>query len=398
MTIIAIILVASLPGIIAAMKGRSFFPWLIYGWVLFPIAMIHVLFARTGAKKALHDWNTAEVEPPNPRRRRAKQEISTVEIQKTRIIIDYQDGAGDATQRTIVPQKLDFYVNKDDVVIITDIHAYCELRKAPRQFKYSRIKGAADAETGEDIPNIGKYLWLRRIWNDTQPRNVEPVSPQNTVISSDKEPEIQKIPRADILWNDDYKRCNTKKERITIIYNNDGYSRTERTICITSYTVYVNRKTGCDQIANINAFCELRDGRRAFLFTNIEKAWLPDTGEVLDSAGLVAFLQSITTSVKEIVRDRRETPEDAYVKSAPINIDYTEISGTKTSRTVVPHRIGFLCPAEDTHQVVDLYAYCEGVKDDRQFKIDRITAAVDAETRQTIPDIGEYLWQRRTQS
>ncbi|MBL7237680.1 MAG: hypothetical protein JJK57_14105 [Komagataeibacter hansenii] len=165
MTIIAIILVASLPGIIAAMKGRSFFPWLIYGWVLFPVAMIHVLFARTGAKKALHDWNTAEVEPPNSRRRRAKQEITTVEIQKVRVIIDYQDGAGDTTQRTIKPQKLDFYVNKDNVVIITDIHAYCELRKAPRQFKYSRIQGAADAETGEDIPNIGRYLWLRRIWD-----------------------------------------------------------------------------------------------------------------------------------------------------------------------------------------------------------------------------------------
>ncbi|WPP22414.1 WYL domain-containing protein [Komagataeibacter rhaeticus] len=165
MGLILILLVLSLPGIIAAVKGRSFFLWLIYGWLLFPVAMIHVLFARTGAQKIVHDWNTIEVEPPNPRRRRAKQEITTVEIHRTRIIIDYKDGAGEATQRTIVPQKLDFYVNKDNVVIITDIHAYCELRRAPRQFKYSRIQGAADAETGEDIPNIGRYLWLRRIWD-----------------------------------------------------------------------------------------------------------------------------------------------------------------------------------------------------------------------------------------
>ncbi|BCZ75946.1 DNA-binding transcriptional regulator YafY [Komagataeibacter phage phiKM1] len=103
------------------------------------------------------------IEPPTSRRRGTVQQTFVEKVQNARVIIDYKDANKTETQRTVDVKNFDFYVNRDGTTIIVDLNTYCELRNAPRKFNYRRIIEASDAETGETIPNLGAWLWARRV-------------------------------------------------------------------------------------------------------------------------------------------------------------------------------------------------------------------------------------------
>jgi 4-hydroxybenzoate polyprenyltransferase len=44
---IGLALLALLPSMIAQEKGRPMGPWFLYGFILFPIALVHALFLKT---------------------------------------------------------------------------------------------------------------------------------------------------------------------------------------------------------------------------------------------------------------------------------------------------------------------------------------------------------------
>ncbi|MCI1796579.1 hypothetical protein NKW44_14730 [Acetobacter lovaniensis] len=90
---------------------------------------------------------------------RAPEGLSRRTVEGIRVIIRYIDGSLDETERTIRPDLLEYTTDPNGMVQIKYIHAYCEMRQAPRLFRYDRIEGAYDANTGEVISNIGALLW-----------------------------------------------------------------------------------------------------------------------------------------------------------------------------------------------------------------------------------------------
>lgn len=65
-----------------------------------------------------------------------------------RVRIEYADGFGEVTERTIQLQSID---REGGHVYLT---AYCELRAAPRQFRLDRVLRAAEPETGRQIEDF----------------------------------------------------------------------------------------------------------------------------------------------------------------------------------------------------------------------------------------------------
>ncbi|MCI2023627.1 MAG: WYL domain-containing protein [Acetobacter fabarum] len=94
---------------------------------------------------------------------RAPEGLSRRTVEGVRVIIRYMDGSLDETERTIRPDLLEYTTDPDGTVQIKYIHAYCELRKAPRLFRYDRLEGAYNADTGEEISNIGALLWSHHV-------------------------------------------------------------------------------------------------------------------------------------------------------------------------------------------------------------------------------------------
>ena len=68
--------------------------------------------------------------------------------------IHFVDRNGNATDRAIRTLR---YAHDPDTGGGV-VHAFCHLRKAPRQFAFSRIKRCIDRETGEVVENLGAFL------------------------------------------------------------------------------------------------------------------------------------------------------------------------------------------------------------------------------------------------
>lgn len=73
------------------------------------------------------------------------------------IVIEYSDSTGDITTRRIRVKeiKCDKYKRK---MVPYSLYSYCFVKKAPRTFVIHNIISAYDAETGEIISDIPKYL------------------------------------------------------------------------------------------------------------------------------------------------------------------------------------------------------------------------------------------------
>lgn len=155
--------------IISYLLGTGF--WTSIGITIIVGVICLVLLIRVFARMGAHlptdvdapSNGGAQIEPPDSRRRGTVQRTFVEKVQNARVIIDYIDADKTKTQRTVDVKNFDFYVNRDGTTIIIDLNTYCELRNAPRKFNYRRIIEASDAETGETIPNLGAWLWARRI-------------------------------------------------------------------------------------------------------------------------------------------------------------------------------------------------------------------------------------------
>jgi hypothetical protein len=51
--------IAWLPAAIARNKGRSFWHWLVYGYLVFPIALVHAILLKN-----VEELDAPEIEPP----------------------------------------------------------------------------------------------------------------------------------------------------------------------------------------------------------------------------------------------------------------------------------------------------------------------------------------------
>lgn len=88
-----------------------------------------------------------------------RENLPTRTVDGVRVIIRYKDGEEGETERTIRPSLLEYETDSQGTIQIRYIHAYCELRKGPRVFRYDRLQAVYDPDTGEAITNIGALLW-----------------------------------------------------------------------------------------------------------------------------------------------------------------------------------------------------------------------------------------------
>ena len=79
-----------------------------------------------------------------------------------RIELRYRDAGGTDTRRVIQPRSVEGSREGDDVYPQAVI-AFCEMRKEGRTFRLERILVAADAETGEVIPDLAVHLARWRV-------------------------------------------------------------------------------------------------------------------------------------------------------------------------------------------------------------------------------------------
>lgn len=80
-------------------------------------------------------------------------------LKPSRMIIHYQDGKNEETERTIRPEQIEYRMQPNGMPDVLYLTAYCELRKQPRTFRVDRIEAAYNADTGEVISNIPAALW-----------------------------------------------------------------------------------------------------------------------------------------------------------------------------------------------------------------------------------------------
>lgn len=73
------------------------------------------------------------------------------------IVIEYSDSTGDITTRRIRVKEIKYDKYKRKMVPYS-LYSYCFVKKAPRTFVIHNIISAYDAETGEIISDIPKYL------------------------------------------------------------------------------------------------------------------------------------------------------------------------------------------------------------------------------------------------
>lgn len=88
-----------------------------------------------------------------------QEDLQILPLKPSRLIIHYQDGKNEETERTIHPQQIEYRITPNGLPDIAYLTAYCELRKQTRTFRVDRIEAAYDADTGEVIPNITAALW-----------------------------------------------------------------------------------------------------------------------------------------------------------------------------------------------------------------------------------------------
>ncbi|ANA14189.1 helix-turn-helix transcriptional regulator [Acetobacter oryzifermentans] len=88
-----------------------------------------------------------------------QEDTQTLPLKPSRIIIHYQDGKNEETERTIRPEHIEYRMRRNGMPDILYLTAYCELRKRPRTFRVDRIEAAYDADTGEVIRNVPAALW-----------------------------------------------------------------------------------------------------------------------------------------------------------------------------------------------------------------------------------------------
>lgn len=105
---------------------------------------------RTLSARALHAWGAAPPEPGGIDLSAVRRAIRDEE----KLLIDYRDEYGRASERVIRPIALIYYSERANVV------AWCELRTAIRNFRTDRVE--ACAPTGQHFRGEGERL--RELW------------------------------------------------------------------------------------------------------------------------------------------------------------------------------------------------------------------------------------------
>ncbi|WP_439631541.1 helix-turn-helix transcriptional regulator [Shinella sp.] len=105
---------------------------------------------QTLSARALHAWGTTPPQPEGIDLATVRRAIRDEE----KLVIDYRDEYGRGTERTIRPIALIYYSETANIV------AWCELRKAIRNFRAGRVE-ACEA-TGAHFPGEGDRL--RQAW------------------------------------------------------------------------------------------------------------------------------------------------------------------------------------------------------------------------------------------
>lgn len=130
---------------------------LVVGGILGVLGTIGIIIDKKSAedeKKSIPFTVTRNVSPTP-----MQEDLQILPLKPSRLIIHYQDGKNEETERTIHPQQIEYRIAPNGLPDIAYLTAYCELRKQPRTFRVDRIEAAYDADTGEVLPNIPAALW-----------------------------------------------------------------------------------------------------------------------------------------------------------------------------------------------------------------------------------------------
>lgn len=127
-----------------------------------PPPLRHTLNAR-----ALHAWGTAPTAPGAIDLAMVRRAIREEE----RLLLDYRDDLGRATERTIRPLALIYYSEHANLV------AWCELRQALRNFRADRVENCET--TGSHFRGEGdrlRQMWIAG-WGSDLPADVRQMQP-----------------------------------------------------------------------------------------------------------------------------------------------------------------------------------------------------------------------------
>jgi predicted DNA-binding transcriptional regulator YafY len=113
---------------------------IVFGIVLLALGLICGILGKKKAGKSKHTVAPTQAELSSPR-----------------VLITYAAASGEVTQREITMRKATGHMVGTKTVL-THVNAYCHLRNTPRTFSIKRIRQAADAQTGEIIPDISTYI------------------------------------------------------------------------------------------------------------------------------------------------------------------------------------------------------------------------------------------------
>jgi predicted DNA-binding transcriptional regulator YafY len=84
-----------------------------------------------------------------------------------RLLLQYRDRDGEVTKRQVLVRTMEAHRDDGGEFKANTLHAYCYLRRAPREFRFDRIISAAEPETGEVLDDLP--LWLfeqKRLLNE----------------------------------------------------------------------------------------------------------------------------------------------------------------------------------------------------------------------------------------
>lgn len=77
------------------------------------------------------------------------------------LLLRYADAKGVVTERQVIANQLIGRTARDGTTIPHSVRAYCLARKGIRAFRLDRVQEAIDAETGEIIQDLCRYLLER---------------------------------------------------------------------------------------------------------------------------------------------------------------------------------------------------------------------------------------------
>jgi hypothetical protein len=150
--------------VIAGQKGRSPLPWFLYGFAIWPVALIHALALRREeeAPKPPPFMHTAPIEPPLPR---PTVPAPTRPSWPGDARIRYRRaGDGVVTERRVTLRGADIRLDEAHQPTIPLFVAYCHLRQAPRHFRFTNLLELTDLTTGEVLtPPLAQQWVLRAI-------------------------------------------------------------------------------------------------------------------------------------------------------------------------------------------------------------------------------------------